>query len=153
MVSVRLSHQTSMPTFTLWLSSLELNSAKNKALENLWIKVEPLFDQQKECLIKSREMVEILSALNLDKDSLCAAFLCPLYEYNCIELSYIEENFNPAIYNLCHGVNQMDAIKVLQKRQSNQLSGTHIDNVRKMLLAMVDDVRAVVIKLSERLCH
>jgi len=153
MVSVRLSHQTSMPTFALWLTSLELNPAKNKALENLWIKVEPLFAQQKECLIKSREMVEILSALNLDKDSLCAAFLCPLYEYNCIELSYIEENFNPTIYSLCHGVNQMDAIKVLQKRQSSQLSGTHIDNVRKMLLAMVDDVRAVVIKLSERLCH
>lgn len=153
MVSVRRSHQTSMPTFELWLKTLELNGPKQRALEALWKEVHTFFNDQEECLIKSREMVEILSALNLDKDSLCAAFLCPLYEYGCIELSFIEENFNKSVFNLCHGVNQMDAIKILQKRRSDQVSGTHIDNVRKMLLAMVDDVRAVVIKLSERLCH
>ncbi|WP_076420355.1 GTP diphosphokinase [Colwellia sp. UCD-KL20] len=153
MVSVRRSHQTSMPTFELWLKTLELTDPKQRALEALWKEVHTFFNDQEECLIKSREMVEILAALNLDKDSLCAAFLCPLYEYDCIELSFIEENFNKSVFNLCHGVNQMDAIKILQKRRSDQVSGTHIDNVRKMLLAMVDDVRAVVIKLSERLCH
>lgn len=153
MVSVRRSHQTSTLTFEQWLKTLELSDAKQSALESLWKDTYALFDGQEECLAKSREMVEILSFLNLDKDSLCAAFLYPLHEYSCIELSYIEENFNQSIYRLCHGVNQMDAIKVLQKSHSNQISGTHIDNIRKMLLAMVDDVRAVVIKLSERLCY
>jgi len=153
MVSVRRSHQTSTLTFAQWLTTLELTDAKNEALTSLWEQVHERFTDQEECLTKSREMVEILSSLNLDKDSLCAAFLCPLHEYQCIELSYIEEHFNASIYRLCYGVNQMDAIKVLQKRHGNQISGTHIDNIRKMLLAMVDDVRAVVIKLSERLCH
>ncbi|NQZ81585.1 MAG: GTP diphosphokinase [Colwellia sp.] len=153
MVSVRKSHQMSKTSFEQWLSSLELSEAKHQALESLWSQVAQYFDAQEECYSKSLEMVEILSALNLDKDSLCAAFLCPLFEYNCITLEFIEENFNKQIYSLCNGVNQMEAIKALQQSQSNQVSAGQVDNIRRMLLAMVDDVRAVVIKLAERLCH
>ena len=153
MVSVRKSHQMSKTSFEQWLSSLELSEAKHQALESLWSQVAQYFDTQEECHSKSLEMVEILSALNLDKDSLCAAFLCPLFEYNCITLEFIEENFNKQIYSLCNGVNQMEAIKALQQSQSNQVSAGQVDNIRRMLLAMVDDVRAVVIKLAERLCH
>ena len=47
----------------------------------------------------------------------------------------------------------MEAIKALQQSQSSQVSANQIDNIRRMLLAMVEDVRAVVIKLAERLCH
>ena len=42
----------------------------------------------------------------------------------------------------------MEAIKALQQSQSSQVSANQIDNIRRMLLAMVEDVRAVVIKLS-----
>ncbi|MFT5756601.1 MAG: GTP pyrophosphokinase [Alteromonadaceae bacterium] len=153
MVSVRKSHQMSKTSFEQWLSSLELSAAKNKALEVLWAKVSQYFDEQEECQTKSLEMVEILSTLNLDKDSLCAAFLCPLLEYDCIALDFIQENFNKQIYLLCNGVSQMEAIKALQQSKSNQVSAGQVDNIRRMLLAMVDDVRAVVIKLAERLCH
>ncbi len=153
MVSVRRSHQVSESSFENWLKALSLTTAKTEALEAVWDKVKHHFTADEECQVKAQEMVEILSALNLDKDSLCAAFLCPLHEYNRIDLDFIQEHFNSAIFHLCRGVDQMDAIKVLQKSHSNQVSGTHIDNIRKMLLAMVDDVRAVVIKLAERLCH
>jgi len=47
----------------------------------------------------------------------------------------------------------MQAIKALQQGQSNQVSANQVDNIRKMLVAMVDDVRAVVIKLAERVCY
>lgn len=153
MVSVRRSHQTSILNFEQWLTTLELNDVKKEALKLLWEKVSIFFEEQNECLKKSQEMVEILSSLNLDKDSLCAAFLYPLLEYKCVEQDFLKENFNASVFGLCYGVSQMDAINILQKSRSNHVSGTHIDNIRKMLLAMVDDVRAVVIKLSERLCH
>lgn len=153
MVSVRKSHQMSQASFEQWLAALELDNDKKAALEKLYAKVSDLFDASTPCQIKSLEMVEILSALNLDTDSLCAAFICPLYEYNCISLEYIEENFSKKIYLLCKGVSQMEAIKALHQSQSSQVSANQIDNVRRMLLAMVEDVRAVVIKLAERLCH
>ncbi|ASP48429.1 GTP diphosphokinase [Cognaticolwellia beringensis] len=153
MVSVRKSHQMSQASFEQWLVALELDDDKKAALEKLYQKVSDLFDDKTPCQIKSLEMVEILSALNLDTDSLCAAFICPLYEYKCISMEYIEENFSKKIYMLCKGVGQMEAIKALHQSQSSQVSANQIDNVRRMLLAMVEDVRAVVIKLAERLCH
>mgnify|MGYP003644458305 FL=1 len=153
MVSVRKSHQISEINFEQWLSSLELSEQKNQALEKLWQQVSDFYVDQQECQTKSLEMVEILASLNLDRDSLCAAFLLPLYEYQCISLEYIEENFSKKILNLCNGVSQMQAIKTLQQGQSNQVSANQVDNIRKMLVAMVDDVRAVVIKLAERVCY
>jgi len=153
MVSVRKSHQMSETNFEHWLVSMELDDTKCKALEALWSKVRDKFPEQGECETKSFEMVEILASLNLDSDSLCAAFLSPLFEYQAISLEYIEENFNKQVLALCQGVHQMEAIKALQQNQSNQVAVNQIDNIRRMLLAMVEDVRAVVIKLAERLCN
>jgi GTP pyrophosphokinase len=153
MVSVRKSHQMSEASFEQWLASLELNETKKIALDRLWHQVKDKFDANTQCQNKSLEMVEILSGLNLDTESLCAAFICPLFEYNCISLAYIEEHFSKQIFLLCKGVSQMEAIKALQQNQSNQVSTNQVDNIRRMLLAMVEDVRAVVIKLAERLCH
>lgn len=153
MVSVRKSHQISEASFEQWLETLELEQDKKAALDKLYHQVNHLFDDTTPCQTKSLEMVEILSALNLDTDSLCAAFICPLLEYKCISLEYITENFSQQIYLLCKGVGQMEAIKALQQSQTSQVSANQIDNIRRMLLAMVEDVRAVVIKLAERLCH
>ena len=153
MVSVRKSHQMSETNFEQWLSSLELSEQKHQALEKLWHQVSDFYVEQQECQTKSLEMVEILASLNLDRDSLCAAFLLPLYENQCISMEYIEENFSKQILSLCNGVSQMQAIKALQQGQSNQVSANQVDNIRKMLVAMVDDVRAVVIKLAERVCY
>lgn len=153
MVSVRKSHQMSKASFEQWLAALELDQDKKSALEKLYLSVHDLFDETTHCQTKSLEMVEILSALNLDTDSLCAAFICPLLEYKCIDIDFVQEHFSKQIYMLCKGVGQMEAIKALQQSQSSHVSANQIDNIRRMLLAMVEDVRAVVIKLAERLCH
>jgi len=158
MVSVRKSHQMSVTSFEQWLATLDISSSKCKSLESLWGQNRHLFEDRVDCEAKSLEMVEILAPLNLDSDSLCAAFLTPLLQYSCIDMQYIEENFDKQILVLCQGVEQMEAIKTLQQNPSNKnlannVSINQVDNIRKMLLAMVDDVRAVVIKLAERLCN
>ena len=148
MVSVRKSHQIVSVDFKHWLTEQSLSEAKQQALEKLWEKVEPLFQQQEASLLKAMEMVEILSSLNLDADSLLAAFLTPLLEGNLITQDFVEEHFSKDIIMLCQGVEKMAAIKGLRQ----QSSAGNVDNIRRMLLAMVEDVRAVVIKLAERLC-
>lgn len=153
MVSVRKSHLMTETSFEQWLTSLELTDAKLLSLEKLWHKVNARFSNNIECQNKSLEMVEILAELNLDDESLCAAFLVPLVEYEFITLDEIKDEFGIQTYSLCHGVSQMAAIKALQQTQTNQVATNQIDNIRKMLLAMVEDVRAVVIKLAERLCY
>jgi len=148
MVSVRKSHQVVSVDFKHWLAEQSFVPAKQQALERLWVIVASYFQQQERCLLKSMEMVEILSSLNLDSDSLSAAFLTPLLENNLISHDFINEHFSKNIVMLCQGVEKMAAIKGLRQ----QSSAGNVDNLRRMLLAMVEDVRAVVIKLAERLC-
>ncbi len=153
MVSVRKSHLMSETNFEEWLKTLDISELKINALESLWRQVNEHFLNDGECQTKSLEMVEILAELNLDKESLCAAFLVPIVEYQYLSLEDVKETFGKDIYMLCKGVDQMEAIKALQQSQTNQVAANQVDNIRKMLLAMVDDVRAVVIKLAERLCY
>jgi GTP pyrophosphokinase len=147
MVSVRKSHQFVSVNFKHWLTEQSLPEEKKQALEPLWEKVAPFFQQQEANLLKSMEMVEILSSLNLDADSLLAAFLSPLLEDNLITQDFVKEHCSKDVAMLCQGVEKMEAIKGLRQ----QSSSANIDNIRRMLLAMVEDVRAVVIKLAERL--
>jgi len=158
MVSVRKSHQITVQSFEQWLTDLALTDVKNSALSTLWSQVsncyQPESVEKQQLLNKSMEMVEILSGLNLDADSLVAAFISPLLANDLIEIEFVKEHFSKDILMLCQGVEQMAAIKALrqQNNQSNDQAPQNIDNIRRMLLAMVDDVRAVVIKLAERLC-
>ncbi len=149
MVSVRKSHQVVSVDFKHWLAEQAFVEIKQQALEAVWKIVSPYFQQQETSLLKSMEMVEILSNLNLDSDSLSAAFLIPLVDEKLITKEFIEEHFSKSISMLCQGVEKMAAIKGL-KQQEN---AGNVDNIRRMLLAMVEDVRAVVIKLAERLCN
>ena len=152
MVSVRKSHQMSATSFEHWLDSLELTEGKATALQTLWQQIQVKFDGHELALTKAKEMVEILAELNLDKDSLVAAVLTPLLEQQVYDLEAIKETFGQQVFLLCKGVQQMQAIKTLQQTQTNKVAANQVDNIRKMLLAMVEDVRAVVIKLAERLC-
>lgn len=147
MVSVRKSHQVVSVDFKHWLAEQAFVEVKQQAFENLWEIVSPFSQQQESHLLKSMEMVEILSNLNLDADSLLAAFLTPLLESNLITEDFVKEHFSKDVVMLCQGVEKMAAIKALRQ----QRGAGNIDNIRRMLLAMVEDVRAVVIKLAERL--
>ena len=159
MVSVRKSHQVVSVNFQHWLVDQALSMSKKQALELVWDDVGEFYQQQEKYLLKAMEMVEILSALNLDKDSLVTAFLIPLLEESLISKDFVDEHYNKEVAMLCRGVEQMAAIKGLGQPSTNSssspsaaLSSNKVDNIRRMLLAMVEDVRAVVIKLAERLC-
>ncbi|MEI6893031.1 MAG: GTP diphosphokinase [Colwellia sp.] len=158
MVSVRKSHQITVQSFEQWLTGLSLIEVKEKALSAAWLQVENSYQHESaekfDLIHKSMEMVEILSGLNLDADSLVAAFISPLLAHDIIAIEFIKENFAKDILMLCQGVEQMAAFKALRQQgnESKDQAPKNIDNIRRMLLAMVDDVRAVVIKLAERLC-
>jgi len=157
MVSVRKSHQVVSINFQHWLAEQNLADNKQQALSVVWQHVAVFFQKHEQQLLKAMEMVEILDNLNLDADSLSAAFLTPLLADDFISQDFVSEHFSKKVLLLCRGVEQMAAIKELSKghqasQNSHSSSATNVDNIRRMLLTMVEDVRAVVIKLAERLC-
>jgi GTP pyrophosphokinase len=98
------------------------------------------------------EIAENLISLNMDTDTLCAAIVYPSVQYGQIKISKISDRLGKVVAKLVKGVTGMDAIRSLQSENSAKvISANDLERLRKMLLAMVDDTRVVVIKLSERL--
>jgi len=91
------------------------------------------------------EVALILADLRLDVTTLCAALLHDVVEDTRIPLAEVRERFGPEVARLVEGTTKFSRLDLLnpETRQA--------ENVRKMLLAMVDDVRVVLVKLADRL--
>lgn len=102
------------------------------------------------------EMAEILAGLQLDADSLIAAVLYRAVRERQITCAEVAEQFGDTPAKLIRGVVRMAAISRLSNHSSDTVVGLHgheqADNVRKMLVSLVDDVRVALIKLAERTC-
>ena len=99
----------------------------------------------------SAEIISILMTLNMDLESLMVAFLYPAFEAKALDLDEVEAKFGLSIRKLLLKVKDMEAIRFLQNLNSSKGAEAQVDRIRRMLLSMVDDVRAVVIKLAERI--
>ncbi len=104
------------------------------------------------CLQQGLAMADVLADLEVDQDTLAAAIIFESVHYAELSLDDVEEQLGLAVARLVKGVKKMSAISSLHLPNKYQQSKHHLDNIRKMLLAMVDDVRVVLIKLAERLC-
>ncbi|MGK4359537.1 GTP diphosphokinase [Ectopseudomonas chengduensis] len=100
------------------------------------------------------DIAEILADLKLDQDSLVAAVIYRGVREGKITLAAVHQRFGPVVAKLIEGVLRMAAISAsINPRESVVVgSQTQVENLRKMLVAMVDDVRVALIKLAERTC-
>src|SRR5713101_3727710 len=91
------------------------------------------------------EVAHVLADIRLDATTLTAALLHDVIEDTEFPLSRIEERFGADVAHLVEGVTKIGRLKMMapETRQA--------ENVRKMLLAMVNDVRVVLVKLADRL--
>jgi GTP pyrophosphokinase len=99
------------------------------------------------------EMVEILADLHLDQDSLIAATLFRAVRESRLTLTTIERDFGSSVAKLVDGVLGMAAISRVNAELDAPVLGqseAQSETIRKMLVALVDDVRVALIKLAER---
>lgn len=156
MVALRETHKASFD-FDKWSEALVLPEQDKELLHKAHLFVMSKIGQKNHELSArhshlSAEIVSILMSLNMDLESLEVAFLYPAFEDNLLNKEEVEEHFGPGVAKLLMAVKDMEAIRFLQNlSQGKTSSDAKVDRVRRMLLAMVDDVRAVVIKLAERI--
>lgn len=101
------------------------------------------------------EMAQVLAELRLDQASLVAAILYRAVREERVALEIIRKEFGDEIAGLINGVQRMAAISSIHHPLKGSVLGQsegQLDNVRKMLVSMVDDVRVPLIKLAERTC-
>lgn len=153
MVAVRDIHLKDNFTLEEWVSTLSLSEGDKNQLRTAYQYCLTLGDEAltSRLLVRGVEMVGILLMLSMDLATLKAAILYPFVEAGLLQQEKLEEDFGPKIAKLVEGVLEMEAIRSLQTLHRSETSPEQVDNVRRMLLAMVEDVRAVVIKLAERI--
>ncbi len=91
----------------------------------------------------------ILAELQLDISSLVAALLHDIPEDTATPIADIETKFGPEVARLVDGVTKLG--KVPLTTAGAPVSATQAENLRKMLVAMAEDLRVVFIKLADRL--
>lgn len=158
MVAVRGSHLLNPQDFVIesWCSSLKLAESTEQLLIQAWYYSKVLIESHQEkmqyatlSLHSGVEMVEILHELNMDAESLVTAMLLPAVANQLIDWEDLQNHFGANIVKLLKGVEEMDNIR--QLNASHSANAIQVDNVRRMLLAMVEDFRCVIIKLAERI--
>jgi len=92
----------------------------------------------------------ILSGLKLDPDSIRAALLLGLPVAGTFDAEAIAAEFGADVATLVAGVARMGVIRATPSAGSPDERAAQAENLRKMLLSMVEDIRVVLIKLAER---
>jgi GTP pyrophosphokinase len=100
-------------------------------------------------------VAQTLSELKLDGDALTAALVYPAYGLSANAAVSVREKFGGAVAELAEGVVKMAQIGALTSRGAGsiglQQQAAQLESLRNMLLAMVQDVRVVLIKLAAHL--
>ncbi len=87
----------------------------------------------------------ILVEMGMDSETIAAALLHDVVEDTGVELADIRKNFGDTVANLVDGVTKITKMSFSTKEEQQA------ENVRKMLLAMSQDIRVMIIKLADRL--
>ena len=87
----------------------------------------------------------IVAELGMDTDSICGALLHDVVEDTSVSLEAIKKHFGEDVAKLIDGVTKISKIPFSSREQEQA------ENIRKMLIAMADDIRVIIIKLADRL--
>ncbi len=91
------------------------------------------------------EVVNILAEMRLDPVCLAASMLHDVVEDTPITIDRVRQEFGPEVARIVEGVTKISRLQFLSREEE------HAENLRKMVLAMVEDIRVVLVKLADRL--
>src|SRR5215218_4800971 len=96
-------------------------------------------------LVHPVEVADLLADMKLDVVAIAAGLLHDIVEDTQTPIERIRELFGHDIAHVVEGVTKLGAIQFSSKEERQA------ENFRKMLLAMVDDIRVILVKLADRL--
>ncbi|PKG55509.1 guanosine-3',5'-bis(diphosphate) 3'-diphosphatase [Shewanella sp. Choline-02u-19] len=89
-------------------------------------------------------VARILADMRLDHETLMAALLHDTIEDTPVTKEELAEKFSESIAELVEGVSKLDKLKFRDKKEAQA------ENFRKMMMAMTQDIRVILIKLADR---
>ncbi|HCA19912.1 MAG TPA: bifunctional (p)ppGpp synthetase/guanosine-3',5'-bis(diphosphate) 3'-pyrophosphohydrolase, partial [Treponema sp.] len=126
------------------------NSDEEKKIRSAWdYLISKTKDLKRSCglpyYLHPMRVACILAKSHLGADVICSAFLHNILDVDSECLPEVEQKFGKDIASICGGTSRITALKI-------KSSSMHeADSIRKMLFAMVDDIRVILVKLADRL--
>jgi len=96
-------------------------------------------------LVHPLEVACVLAEMKMDPTAIAAGLLHDSVEDTTVTVDDIQREFGDQVAHIVDGVTKISKIDFASKEERQA------ENVRKMLLAMVDDIRVILIKLADRL--
>src|SRR6185369_14038482 len=96
-------------------------------------------------MVHPLEVADFLADLKLDVVAIVSGLLHDVVEDTLTTIERIEELFGPEVAHVVEGVTKISTIPFSSSEERQA------ENFRKMLLAMVDDIRVILVKLADRL--
>jgi guanosine-3',5'-bis(diphosphate) 3'-pyrophosphohydrolase len=90
-------------------------------------------------------VASIIAELRLDAESICAALLHDVIEDTEMNADQIRTEFGDDVANIVEGVSKLDKLSFHSRGE------VQVESFRKMMLAMVEDIRVILVKLADRL--
>ncbi|MBP3447254.1 MAG: bifunctional (p)ppGpp synthetase/guanosine-3',5'-bis(diphosphate) 3'-pyrophosphohydrolase [Clostridia bacterium] len=96
-------------------------------------------------IIHPVQVAQILYKLGMDSESMVAALLHDVVEDTELTEDDVKKEFGEDVANLVEGVTKLGKVPLFTKEEQQA------ENVRKMLMAMSQDIRVIIIKLADRI--
>jgi len=96
-------------------------------------------------------VAEILDGMDLDWETIVAAILHDVLRVGEVDISRLQALFGEAVARMVNDMARIGSVAGGQGDVSHHDESEHIENLRRMLLSIADDIRVVLIVLAERL--
>ncbi len=96
-------------------------------------------------------VTEILAELHMDPEALAAGLLHDVAEDSDYSIDYLRTHFGSTIARLVDGVTKLKKIQEKKSKTDAPVSNQKAESLRKMMLASIEDLRVLIIKLADRL--
>ncbi len=90
-------------------------------------------------------VAKIVLDLGMDPQTICGALLHDVVEDTSVTLEEIEKEFGPNIKLIVNGLTKIETL------ENEDVKFSEIETIRKMIFAMAQDVRVIIVKLADRL--
>ena len=154
---------------------IEPSDEERRAIESFWLHLPDTFkNERRDLLVRAyvlasyahRAMMRdsgepyithpiavmmILAELHMDPEALAAGLLHDVAEDTEFDIDYIRTQFGATIAKLVDGVTKLKKIQEKKSRIDAPVSNQKAESLRKMMLASIEDLRVLLIKLADRL--
>ncbi|MEQ1516474.1 MAG: HD domain-containing protein, partial [Usitatibacteraceae bacterium] len=101
-------------------------------------------------LRRALETADVLLSIDADDETVAAALIVTSMPRNAIDVEIVTDAFGSDVWALVNGVQRAGRIDTIAAQAGDAPNSPGLETMRKMLLALADDVRVVLIKLAER---